>query len=314
MAPRIICLLLPRIIKVETDRIMNQKAKYRRVYQSLYRNEDLSPENQVRRRLLSETFYDEADRVVEETLCNDTGEPEQLTSHEYNNDLLAKTITSDLLNDFSEEQHFEYNQAGQLMCRTLLFADGSEMVTNYQYDASGRLVERKQCDPEEGTCQLKTYAYEGDLLVALTETDEEGNLIESVRYRYDENNQRIAVEMEAGDAPGLVKTEYDDQGRQLAQRTYDTDERLIARSVWDYEDKFVRETAETIQGINITETTFDDAGRESSRKRTTPEGQILEQLTFAYHPDGRPDRTSGMQYTQAYDVIRFFSLDYEYGA
>ena len=293
---------------------MNQKAKYRRVYQTLYRNEDLSPENQVRRRLLSETFYDEADQVSEETLCNDTGQPEQLTAHHYNDGLLVESITTDLVNDFSESERFAYDEAGRLIQKTRHFADGSEMVTTYQYDAKGRLIERKECDQEEGTCQLKRYQYEGDLLVELTETDEEGDVLESVKYRYDEQNQRIEVEMLAGDDPGLVKTEYDEQSRQLAQRTYDTGGRLIAKSLWEYDDKFVKETAETIQGTNITETTYDEAGRESSRKRTTPEGQILEQLSFAYHADGRPDRTSGMQYTQAYDVIRFFSLDYEYGA
>lgn len=291
---------------------MSQKTHSRRIFQSIYRNEDLSPENQVRRRLLSETLFDDNGNIVEETVCNDNGQPEQLTRNQFINNRLTETATTDLLNEFTEVQKFEYNEAGLLLSKTLCFADGSEMVTNYRYDGSQRLICRVETDDEEGTCQEKTYRYEGENLAGVKETDADGNILEEVSYNYDDAGRRTAITTVAGEEEGSVKTEYDDQNRPAIQRTYDPAGRLIARTTWEYEDNVVRETVENIQGVTITETGYDDADREATRKRMTKEGQILEQLTFAYHPDGRPDRTSGMQYTPAYDIIRFFSLDYEY--
>jgi len=291
---------------------MNQKIRIRRVYQSIYRDEDLSPENQVRRRLLSETHFDDNGNTLEETVCNDNGQPEQLTRSLFVNNRLTETATTDLLNEFTEVQKFEYNDAGLLSRKTLCFADGSEMVTNYGYDDSQRLISRIETDEEEGTCQEKIYRYEGGNLIGVKETDADGNIIEKINHNYDNAGRRIATTTETGEEEGNIKTEYDEQNRPIIQRNYDPAGRLIARTTWEYEDNIVRETVENIQGITITETGYDDADREATRKRMTKEGQILEQLSFAYHDDGRPDRTSGMQYTPAYDIIRFFSLDYEY--
>jgi len=291
---------------------MSQKISIRRVYQSIYRNEELSPENQVRRRLLSETHFDDNGNTIEETVCNDNGQPEQLTRNVFADNRMAETATTDLLNEFTEVQKFEYNDAGLLIKRTLCFADGSEMSTTYNYDDSQRLVSRIETDEEEGTCQKKTYRYEGKNLVGVKEVDTDGNIVEEISHSYDETGRRIATATETGEDEGEIKTEYDEQNRPVIQRSYDPEGRLIARTTWEYDENVVRETVENIQGITITETGYDDADREATRKRMTKEGQILEQLSFAYHPDGRPDRTSGMQYTPAYDIIRFFSLDYEY--
>lgn len=291
---------------------MSLNLNYRRVYQTLYRNEDLSPENQVRRHMLSESIYDAEGNLVEETLCNDQGHPEQLTRNQYDGNKLAETSITDLLNDFTELQRFTYNQQGQPLETVMVFADGSEMTTTYEYDEQGRVAKRRRIDEEEGTSQLRVYEYEGDFLVAVTETNEEGEVTEAFRYRYNDKGLRVESITEAGEIPGKVSGEFDDQGRLLVQRSYDAEGNLVARSSWEYAGQVVKETSETIQGVTLVESEYDAEGREIARKRSNKEGQILEQLNFAFHPDGRPDRTLGMQYDRSYDVVRFFSLDYEY--
>lgn len=292
---------------------MSLKLNYRRVYQTLYRNEDLSPENQVRRRMLSESLYDEAGNLVEETLCNDQGQPEQLTRNQYDGSRLTESAITDLLNDFTELKRYTHDEQGRPVEMVMVFADGSEMVTRYEYDEKGRVVRRSQTDEEEGTSQVRVYVYEGDLLTAVIETNEEGEVLEAFRYAYDDQGRRNETVTEAGEDPGQVTLEYDDQGRPLVQRSYDPDGNLVARSSWEYNGLQVKETSETIQGVTIVESEYDEARREIARKRSNREGQVLEQLHFTFLSDGRPDRTLGMQYDRAFDVVRFFSLDHEYG-
>ncbi|HBZ67709.1 MAG TPA: hypothetical protein DEO70_12810 [Bacteroidales bacterium] len=291
---------------------MSFKILKRRIYQSIYRNEILSPENQERRRLLSEAFFDTDGNILDETVCNDNGQPEQSTSNIYKDSHLIEATTTDLLNEISEVQKFEYNEAGLLASKTLCFGDGSEMKTIYEYDDKKRLIRRIESDPEEETSQEKVYTYNGDLLMSVIETDNDGNTLESITYDYDENGRQITTTAGVGEEEGVSKMEYDEHNRPVVQRIYNTRNQLIARTTWEYEGNTVRETVENNQGIVITETENDEAGQEIARTRMTKGGQILEQLTFALHPDGRPDRTTGTRYTPAYDTFRFFSLDYEY--
>ncbi len=291
---------------------MCSKILKRRVYQSIYRNEVLSPENQVQRQLLSETLFDSQGNILEEMVCNDNGQPEQLTRNTYINNRLIESDNTDLLNEISEIQKFEYNEKGLLTGKTIFFADGSEMISKYEYDNRERLIRRVETDPEEETNQEKVYTYNKELLVSVKETDDDGNLIESTDYSYDEDGRRITTTTEGSDENGTVKMEYDENNRPHVQRTFNNRNQLIARTTWEYEGNIVRETAESTQGIIITETEHDETGQEIARTRINKDGQILEQLSFALHPDGRPERTTGTRYSPAYDTFRFFSLDYEY--
>lgn len=291
---------------------MCSKILKRRIYQSIYRDEVLSPENQVQKNLLSETLFNSDGNIIEEIVCNDNGQPEQLIRNTYNNSHLIESNTTDLLNEMSEVQKFEYNETGLLTGKTIYFADGSEMISTYEYDDSGRMIRRIESDPEEGTNQEKTYKYDNNLLISIKETDDDGNLLESIDYSYDENGRRLTTTTEGSDDDGTVKIEYDENNRPLIQRNFNTRNQLIARTTWEYDGNIVRETAESAQGITITETEHDEAGQEIARTRMNKDGQILEQLSFALHSDGRPKCTTGTRYSPAYDTFRFFSLDYEY--
>ena len=241
---------------------MSFKILKRRIYQSIYRNEILSPENQERRRLLSEAFFDTDGNILDETVCNDNGQPEQSTSNIYKDSHLIEATTTDLLNEISEVQKFEYNEAGLLASKTLCFGDGSEMKTIYEYDDKKRLIRRIESDPEEETSQEKVYTYNGDLLMSVIETDNDGNTLESITYDYDENGRQITTTAGVGEEEGVSKMEYDEHNRPVVQRIYNTRNQLIARTTWEYEGNTVRETVENNQGIVITETENDEAGQE----------------------------------------------------
>jgi len=151
-------------------------------------------------------------------------------------------------NELAETFTYQYNEAGLLLKDTLVYNDGSDLVTLYSYDENKNLTEKKLVDTEGAVETVELYIYENNLLVEKTTHDESGGLLESYRYVYNRVGEKDlvieAVEWNEHDQSYLrTVNSYNDAGNYSGSVSYNKDGVVVGKhTIVEDEKKRVSES------------------------------------------------------------------------
>jgi hypothetical protein len=188
--------------------------------------------------LVAETFFDTHGSVLRERLYAENGELESETENEYNEKRL-------------------------LIREHIVDGEGNSVTNEFDFDNQGDLLETRMVF-DDGTAQTTRYEKEG-LLLSVTETDPDGELISRKEF------------------------DVDQDGRVLSERAFDEENQLVYRGAYAYDEKGRKK--ELVFNSNYMENSFrqiwewDDKNRMISSEVLSPKGDLVSREYHVFEGD-----------------------------
>ena len=166
--------------------------------------------------------YDENNRLTERRLKDDEGDVESVEVFEYENGLLIRQAVLDGNDNLISEDLFEYNEKNDLVSllrRNTLDEEEHREVT--EYDEKGRREVVKQYNAA-------------------------GNLVERIRYTYDENDRVSLQEDEDGHRHAFTTYSYDAKGNVVLQEEHNDKDELVSRVSRSFDEEGRQQESEVL--------------------------------------------------------------------
>src|ERR1051326_3940997 len=187
-----------------------------------------------------EVIYDERGHVLQETEFSEDGEPAEQFIRTYDDKGNIIGMQHFYEGELSEKTQYEFNGKGLLVNEKLQYADGSFMSTDYQYDESDNVTEKRVRDEEGNLDSLETSRYDGKQLVELNKYNGSGELMESrkITYRSDDP-EKIKEEVTYEAATGIeLRTVFLDD--ETGNITYNKEGKVHSRQKMVFDEKIGR--------------------------------------------------------------------------
>jgi hypothetical protein len=241
------------------------------------------------------TGFDENGHPVEVITFNQDETVEHRYTYQYNSE--GKVIDELLLeadNEITEHRSMEYNAEGLLAKEYIHYLDGTSDQLIFTYDTEGRLLSRRSIDSDGETGNYLVNVYDGRHLVSESEYDIAGEIITQRKIMYNEDGKITEEVFRTPEENYHILYSYDEKGVASVRRRYNEDKLLTERNTFTYdsEGRLSESMDETSSGIEITYTSYDDAGNIILQEEKTEEGDLLSMVMRTYDEMNRPLTTS----------------------
>lgn len=189
--------------------------------------------------LQTKTDYTEDGRVIRESTFSNWNDSNQGIEYVYdsNNQLIEERYSQDG-EEVNESVTYLRNQNQKLVKEIHKFLDGSEDITEYEYNEKQQLISKMLINSDGEIEQRIAFQYEGDQLVSEITEDGSGNLVVKSSYSYHENgiiseSEQIIYE---DNKPERLVNQFDTSGQRLKSLKYNTQEQLIEINRFNYNE------------------------------------------------------------------------------
>lgn len=230
----------------------------------------LSEDRETGELLYRESFtweYDRWGNLTKETTDDGDARTELVYTYDDRGNLIRKWQ-----GDTGSE--FAYDERGNLIRQTTVSADGFLIVTAYERDEAGHVLEERTLKDGKETSSA-AYTWEGDLCLRQVETNAGGETVRE--YTYDEAGNLIRTETIFPERTEWETFSYDEAGR-LLRREY-------RGGVYDWGEAYTLYTCR-----------YDDAGHPLQETYAASGGDTWT-AEYAYNEDGDPVRIYRTEWT-----------------
>ncbi|GHT17579.1 hypothetical protein FACS189429_1950 [Bacteroidia bacterium] len=205
--------------------------------------------------------------------------------------------------DYVFESEYTYDAKGNVDIATEMKGTYAQTVTDYDYFPTGNLKEVKVKPSDKTEWQTTKYQYDSNFRFAT----EKENVLGQKTYTSHDNFGRVTSET---DIAGLITTyQYNALG-QLIKKTLPTTEEISYALQWGAKGGtyWFKKTASSNKINNVTETHYDNLGRETYTETTGWKGTKLKSFTQYDPATGKVTRTVKPRYDGETELY----TDYEY--
>jgi len=266
--------------------------------------------------LFQHTKYDDAGHPVELTTHNPDGSIEHVYKYQYNDE--GKAIDELLFednNELTEHRSMEYNAEGQLIKENIHYLDGTSDQLIFKYDNHGHMISKRSIDSDGETGNYLVNVYNGNLLTSETEYDIAGEIITQRKIIYDDEGNITEEVFRTPEEDYRILYSYDKNGKASVRRRYNAEKHLTERNTFTYDTdgRLAESMEETSSGIEITYSSYDDAGNIILQEEKSEDGELLSRIQRSYDEQNRPLTTTYMfqKPTQMAPVNYRIRLEYE---
>lgn len=267
--------------------------------------------------LASQTEYDENGRVILQSSFSPDGLLTEKFVLEYDDSghVVHETYFIDEGNP-TEEKSYEFDENGRVVRQLKHYIDGSADTTSFTYNQDGFLTDKITINDEDEVETRETFAYCGNKLIKHEIVDQEGNILLSEDFLYDEKGkliEHIKDDEEGGEYFKLV-TKYNEDGRKLAEMLYSEDDKLF-ETTWFEEDsqgRVVQTVEENDRSRRVKNFHFDDKGNNLGYEETNDNGDKMVVVEHLYDPEN--NTVSSMVFVNGggRSMSQHYELKYEY--
>lgn len=236
-------------------------------------------------KLFQKTSFDEKGNVLSEETITPEGALEHKAVYAYTAEgLIREEILMEEDDLVSEHRTMEYNTDGKLMTERLHYLDESYDETVFEYDNAGLLVAKITTDSDGEVTSRVNLVYENGKLVKESEENEEGDILSSYEFKFDEAGNLIEERIEGGAEEYTATHEYDADGHRKVSRKYNEDGHLIERYTYtrDEAGKLTDVKEETVSGIELMHMEYDESGNVILQESTTESEELLSRIERTY--------------------------------
>lgn len=239
----------------------------------------------------TKTEYAADNRITKEITFGHWGEPDEVIEYEYDeNDLLKEERYFHGGEEVSESVIYIRDANRNIISELHRFLDGSEDVTDYQYDEQSRLISKIQTDSEGSVERQEFYQYSGELLVSESIEEINSNLVTKNSYSY--NNEGILEQSEQfisddGKSERTVN-QFDESGKRIKALKYNTQDKLIEITRYNYQDNLLQEIEDENQkGKSYIKFYYDEQGNITTQEEMNENGEVISTIERTFDEDGR---------------------------
>ena len=267
--------------------------------------------------LLTENHYDSNTNLIKEIQYGDIGQVEQLMLFEYDeNGFIISEELRDASGEVLEKKTYEPDDKGRMACEFIHYADESADKIQYDYDAEGRLVSKKQYDDEGMLEWHSKLAYNGDKLISeITETAD-GGLVTENTYEYNEKGFLVVAFINNTEESLWLRKEfeYDEEGNKLAITTFNQDGQAVERIKLENDDKGrpIQVVEENRRQKNTQILEYDEKGEIIFQEEHDVNGELVGQIERTFNNDGFLVESKVLIRNLQHGLTRNYSLRHEY--
>lgn len=289
--------------------------KYIKSFRANYISELEEDEIREKEFLHQYTEFDEAGHPVEAITYNSDGSIEHKYSYKYNAE--GKVIDELLIeadDEVTEHRSMEYNEEGQLVKELIHYLDDTADELIYTYDKEGRVLSRRSIDSEGEIGNYLVIDFEGEKLVSETEYDIAGEIITQRKIIYNEDGQITEEVFKTPEANYHILYNYFENGQTSVRRRYNEEKHLTERYTYSYdsEGRLSESMEESSSGIEITFTSYDDAGNVILQEDKTEDGELVGSIERTYDKLKRPLTTSVFSQRPGQQIAQHYRERLEY--
>lgn len=187
-------------------------------------------------RLIEEVHYyeDEVSEIIRYNLDENGRRTEVETTYADNSKSVKKIVrdnntitvtTFDEDGDIEEEEQIKYDEQGRIVEEVKTDEDGKTVThSEYTYNKKGKLLYKTEYEGDNGSFIKTTLDYDNrDNLVSETQVTDQGNLVHSVNYQYNDKGERTTWQNNYH----VHHVEYDEHGRPVTEETKNRMNNLI---------------------------------------------------------------------------------------
>ncbi|NLF43100.1 MAG: hypothetical protein GX587_10425 [Bacteroidales bacterium] len=208
--------------------------------------------------------YDPENHLIEEIVFNREGDIEQIQRYVYHDNKLMEELSLDENNEVVERKTYEYSDQGILQKEFIHYSDGFFDTLTYYYDEKGQVSKKILIDSDEEPESVEIFEYKEKNLISHQIFDGNENLLFKKTQAFNDNNNPIEIIEEDLETGSYFKKtyEYDNEGHQLENQTFNKKDDLIERAVFFYNEKgnLTEVIEENQKGKNHTFMEYDEKG------------------------------------------------------
>lgn len=237
------------------------------------------------------TEFNDAGLAIEAITYNPDGSVESVFKYQYNDaGLLEHELLFENDGEITQHRSLEYNAAGQVIKESVHYLDGTADDLLYTYDEKGRLVSRRSIDSDGETGNYLVNVYDGDHLVSESEYDISGEIITQRRIVYNDEGKMTEEIFVTPEENYHIVYNYDENGIASVRRRYNDEKHLMERNTFSYdsEGRLSESMEETSAGIEMSYTSYDEAGNIILQEEQTENGDLLSRIERTWDQAKRP--------------------------
>jgi len=261
------------------------------------------------------TEFNEAGHPVEAITYNSDGTVEHKYKYQYN--AQGKVIDELLIeadDEVTEHRSMQYNDEGPLVKELIHYLDGTADELLFTYDNEGRLISRRSIDSEGEVGNYLVNVFDEGHLVSETEYDVSGEIITQRKIIHNEAGQITEEVFKTPEVNYQILYNYFENGQVSVRRRYNDEKHLTERNTYTYnsEGRLSESMEESSAGIEITYTSYDDAGNILLEEDKTEDGELLASIERTYDELKRPLITSVLSQRPGNNVPQHYRMRVEY--
>jgi len=277
-------LIVLRFRKSSTPKSMTPKLKSSRSYRANHTDGLEEEEIRGHEYPYQSTQFDENGNVLSEETFDQDGEIEHKLSYSY--DGQGRMVEEILIeeDDFvSEHRTMEYDEQGKLCREQLHYLDESFDETTFTYSDDGLLLSKRTTGSDGEAGNRIEFAYEGKFLVSEIEYDPEGDMISKKLFGFEEG-KLTEESVESKDEEWRLIHEYDETGKRLSSKRYNSKGQLVERSTFSYDEAghATGISEETVSGTEQVRMEYDEKGNLLVQESLNQEEEVLSRIDRTY--------------------------------
>ncbi|HLN52162.1 MAG TPA: hypothetical protein VK212_00545 [Lentimicrobium sp.] len=266
--------------------------------------------------LLNEVFYNEDGHEIERFNYNSDGELEE---HIITEVIEGRPVneTLEINGEVTERTTRVFDQEGRLISESRFYLEGGTDTITYEYDGENLLL-RKVVDEEGEEGEKEIREYKDGKIIKESHFDIFGNLEIEKDYEYHENNtiSEITEISYRGDLPEKNISVFDESGKMIIEKKYDSKERLIARTTIKYNESnlpLIFEE-ESTRGKKTTALEYDNSGNNTRQEEADGDGKRISLIERTYSESGQPLTAEVIMEPTMYHAGQHYRLEYIYAS
>jgi len=264
--------------------------------------------------VINEVIFDDQGHEIEHFNYNPEGELEEHIKLELV-DGLPVDERLEINGELTEHTTRTYDEKGRLLTETRHYLEGGTDTTYFEYDGD-KMISRLvvDSDGEEGEKQI--WEYKDGRLVREVQYNMFGNIELERVPEYDENGllSDITETSYREDQPQKTLTFFDEHGRMITEKHYDSKERLVARTTVQYQEngKPILFEEENVRGKKITTLEYDDSGNNITQEETDQNGLRISYVERVFNENGNVLTVEVIMEPSLYNAGNHYRLEYKY--
>ncbi len=264
--------------------------------------------------ILNEVLYNDQGHEIERLNYNTDGYPEEhisITMQGAN----AVEEKLEINGELTERTTRFFNEQGKVESETRYYIEGGSDLITYKYDGD-KLIERIVTDDDGEEGEKEIWEYKGDKLSKEIQYNMFGNMEIEKTYEYDENGllSEVTEISYRGDLPEKTVSVFDESGKMVVEKKYDSKNRLIARTTIEYHENNqpLMFEEESTRGLKKTVLEYDAAGNNTRQEETNQHGERISLIERTYSDDGHPLTAEVIMEPTGYHAGQHYRLEYIY--